>query len=257
MSMLQAPHSSGERDRLLVHASTAQQMLQLLHRPAGTAGDPTRTVMLDPALTAAVVRAANSAHLGYSGRIGGVRQATVMLGGTLVASLAASRVADLVFDPSPPEYPDWLWPHSLTVACACSVLAKRTGESPDDAYTAGLLHDVGWLLMISNGLPVDGEDSDHARIGAALLSRWNFPAGIVSAVKHHHSRPAALVTMLDRVVVAAHGIAKGMGVASPEPSISKLEALRLVDLPGVRASVIIAEVEQELAMMTSEIRGGK
>jgi putative nucleotidyltransferase with HDIG domain len=254
MSMLQAPRPQGERDRLLVHANSAQQVLHLLQRPGGVPGDPTKTVMLDPALTAAVVRAANSAHLGYSGRIGGVRQATVMLGGTLVASLAASRVADLVFDPSPPEYPDWLWPHSLAVACGCAVLAKRTGESVDDAYTAGLLHDVGWLLMASNGLPVDNADTDHARIGAALLSRWNFPAGIVSAVKHHHSRPAALVSMLDRIVVAAHGIAKGMGVASPEASISKLDALRLVDLPGVRASIIIAEVEQELTNLTSEIR---
>jgi putative nucleotidyltransferase with HDIG domain len=255
MTLARTQHAGADRDRLMVHARSAQQVLHLLQLPEDAGGDISRTVMLDPALTAAVVRAANSAHLGYSRRIGGVRQASVMLGGTLVASLAAGRVADLVFDPDPPAYPDWLWPHSLAVAAAAAVLAKRTDESVDDAFTAGILHDVGWLLAASNGGALDDGDQDHAAAGAELLSRWNFPDRMVAAVQHHHARPGALVDQLSRVVVAAHTFAREVGAASPESTISKLEALQLVGLTDVRASVIIAEVEQELSSLTSELRG--
>lgn len=223
--------------------------------PAEGGGDISRTVMLDPALTAAVLRAANAAHLGYSRRIGGVRQATVMLGGTLVASLAAGRVADLVFDPDPPAYPDWLWPHSLAVAASSAVLAKICDESVDDAFTAGLLHDVGWLLAATNRADLDDGDQEHATAGAELLSRWNFPDRLVASVQHHHLRAGALVDQLERVVVAAHAFAKEVGATSPEPSVSRMEALELLDLTDLRTAGIVAEIEQELTSMTSDLRG--
>jgi len=255
MTLARGQQAGADRDRLMVHARSAQQVLELLRLPADAGGDISRTVMLDPALTAAVVRAANSAHLGYSRRIAGVRQASVMLGGTLVASLAAGRVADLVFDPEPPDYPDWLWPHSLAVAAAASVIAKRVDESADDAFTAGLLHDVGWLLAASNRVELDDHDTDHAIVGAELLTRWNFPERVVAAVQLHHARPSALIDKLSRVVVAGHAFAKALGAPSPEASISPLEALQLVGLHDVRPAVIVSEIEQELANLTSELRG--
>lgn len=239
----------------MVHARTARQVLEMLQLPPERGGDITRTVMLDPALTTAVVRAANSAHLGYSRRISGVRQATVLLGGTLVASLAAGRAADLVFDPDPPVYPEWLWPHSLAVAAACTVLAKRLEEPVDDAFTVGMVHDIGILLMCSNRMDLDDEEVDHTKLAGTLLTRWNFPDRIVAAVRHHHARADALVDPLQRIVVAAHGLAAALGAPSPEPSVGKLEALRIAGLAGVRTAVILGEVEQELASLTSELRG--
>lgn len=242
------------RERLLVHARSAQRVLELLHLPGDAADDLSRTVRLDPALTAAVVRAANSAHLGYSRRIAGIRQASVMLGGTMVASLAAGRVADLVFDSAPPDYPDWLWPHSLAVAASAAVLARRVDEPVDDAYTAGILHDVGWLLAASNGLQDGDHGVDHGTAGADLLARWNFPERTIAAVQRHHPRAAAgVVDPLSRIVVAAHALAAAIGATSPEPAIDTRDALRLVGLDA-RAPQVIAEVEQELATMTAELR---
>jgi putative nucleotidyltransferase with HDIG domain len=255
MALARDVRSIADRDRLLVHATPAQHVLrQLQLSRSGVDVDLTAAVMTDPALTAAVVRAANSAHLGFSRRISGVRQAAVLLGGKVTESIAAGRVADLVFDHAPPDYPDWLWPHSLAVACAARVLAKRTGEHVDDAFTAGMLHDIGWLLAASRGVHLDNGDVDHAHQGGELLSRWNFPEHLVTAVQQHHARPAALVGRLERIVVAAHGIAAGMGVSSPETSISKLDSLRLLDITDVRASVVIAEVEQDLVALTSDLR---
>jgi HD-like signal output (HDOD) protein len=242
-----------EQSRLLVHPASARVVLEILQSPVDVAGDLTRTILTDPALAAAVLRAANSAHLGYSRRIGGVRQASVMLGTSLVNSLAASRVADLVFDTDAPDYPDWLWLHSITTACAAAVLARRSGESADDAYTAGLLHEVGWLLGVAAG--AETPDQDHAARGGQLLGKWNLPDRIAAAATQHHARPAALTGTLDRVVVAAHAFAAALGASSPERSLTTIEALQLVGLADARPAAITGEIEAELAAVTSDLTG--
>lgn len=242
----------GDRNRLLVHPASARVVLEVLRGVDG-GRDITKTVMTDPALAASVMRAANSVHLGYSRRIGSIRQASVMLGGTLVGSLAASRVADLVFDTEAPDYPDWLWLHSLATACACSVIARHIGESMDEAFTVGLLHEVGWLLAASNGMALPSPYTDHSALGAELLTRWNLPERIVAAVQQHHTRTNALNAPLDRLVVAAHGLVAAMGVPCPERSISPAEALVLVNLSDVRQTVLLGQIESELISLTHEL----
>jgi putative nucleotidyltransferase with HDIG domain len=246
-----AERRPGERNRLLVHPTSARVVLEVLRGPEGTR-DITKTVMTDPALSASVMRAANSAHLGYSRRIGSIRQASVMLGGSLVGSLAASRVADLVFDTDAPDYPEWLWLHSLTMACACGVLARHTGESIDEAFTVGLLHDVGWLLAASTTGDTPTE-ADHSSAGADLLARWNLPDRIVAAVQQHHTRTSALNAPLDRLIVAAHGLVAAMGVPSPERSISPGEALILAGVFDIRQSAMFDQIESELITLTHEL----
>ncbi|MEK7423028.1 MAG: HDOD domain-containing protein [Actinomycetota bacterium] len=239
------------RNRLLVHPKSAQVVLEVLRRPGDVAGDITKTIMTDPALSASVLRAANSAHLGYSHRIGGIRQASVMLGASLVGSLAAGRVADLVFDAEAPDYPEWLWLHSITMGCACSVLARHVGEPADDAFTVGLLHDVGWLLAASTGRQWQGADSEHAVAGAELLARWNLPDRIVAAVRHHHARSSALRAPLDRMGAAAHAFAAALGAPSPARSMSIGEAMVLLGISDVRERVLLAQIESELVSLTS------
>ncbi len=246
-------------------------MLQLLSRPDGAHSELCALVELDPALTAAVLRTANSAHLGYSGRIAGIRHATVMLGGSLVASLAASRVADLVFDVNQPDYPDWLWQHSVVVASACAVLAQYVGEPVDDAFTTGILHDVGTLMAAANaddapgatdpiGSPggndlADGRTNELVDAGADLLRRWNLPDKVVSGIRHHRARPAALVGNLERLVAAAGSFAAEMGAPGPERTISPIEALRLVQA-NRRPDDVIAAIDDEVTRRTAVVREG-
>ena len=234
------------RNRLLVHPRTAQRVLQLLGEADGSYSELCSLVEVDPALTAAVLRAANSTHLGYARRIAGIRHATVMLGGSLVASLAASSVADLVFDSSRPDYPDWLWQHTLVVASGCAVLAAHVGESTDDAYTTGMLHDVGALLAATNGADPAG---DHVDEGADLLRRWNLPDRVVDAVRHHQARPAALVGNLERLVAAATSLAAEMGAPGPERPIPVLEALRLVQT-NRRPADVMSAIEDDVTRRT-------
>lgn len=245
-------------------------MLELLSRPDGAHSELCALVELDPALTAAVLRTANSVHLGYSGRIAGIRHATVMLGGSLVASLAASRVADLVFDVNQPDYPDWLWQHSVVVASACAVLAQYVGEPVDDAFTTGILHDVGTLMAAANADhtseadadffgthgavdAVDGRSTELVDAGADLLRRWNLPDKVVSGIRHHRARPAALVGNLERLVAAAGSFAAEMGAPGPERTISPIEALRLVQA-NRRPDDVIAAIDDEVTRRTAIVR---
>jgi HD-like signal output (HDOD) protein len=262
------------RDRLLVHPKAAQRVLELLARPDGAHGELCSLVELDPALTAAVLRTANSVHLGYSRRIAGIRHATVMLGGSLVASLAASRVADLVFDVSRPDYPDGLWQHSVVVASACAVLAPEVGETADDAYTTGMLHDVGTLMAAANrdtdtdtgtGTDTEGRSpssrasagpmqDDLVDAGADLLRRWNLPDKVVDGVRHHRARPAALVGNLERLVAAAGSLAAEMGAGGPEKTMSPIEALRLVQTTR-RPDEVMAAIDDDVTRRTAIVRG--
>lgn len=156
-----------------------------------------------------------------------------------------------------------LWQHSVGTAVAAANLAKRSQLSEAQAFTAGLLHDLGKLVLASmergvyaelilssaaagNRL-VEGEKVsfgfDHADLGARLLEQWNFPEEVVQAVRHHHAstdteeanQPLAAIVRL------ANGLAHQVldrNEASPEnyaPSAGTLQRLGLTnaDIPGL------------------------
>lgn len=241
----------------MVHPTAAGAILEIL-RGGQEQHDVLPVVQTDPALTVAVLRAANSAHLGYSGRIAGVRQATVMLGGGLVSSLAASRIADLLFDTSNREYPDWYWLHSVAVACGAAVAARHMGESSDEAFTAGILHDIGWLLAASNVDDDHGSNHiatavEHSDTGADLLRRWNVPERVVASVRTHHTKATLLTPPLNRAVVVGHAVADALGAPGPERSITMVEAMEIAELGGMKRALLLSEVEAEMASVTNSL----
>jgi putative nucleotidyltransferase with HDIG domain len=117
-----------------------------------------------------------------------------------------------------------LWRHSLAVSVAAEGLAREFKvPAAEEIFTAALLHDVGKLLLgqfvqddygkiemaLAQGLSFEAAESivlgtDHAAIGAEVLSKWSLPAGIVHAVRWHHAPEKAerVDTMLDIVHVA-------------------------------------------------------
>lgn len=238
------------RDRLAVHPKTVNLVLELLQGTPQQQAELMRVVQTDPALAAAVMRAANSVHLGYARQISGLRQATVMLGQNLVNAVVAGRVADRVFERKPMDYPEWLWPHSVVMASTCAVLARRTGVSPDEAYTAGLLHDLGWLMAASNNVDLEGRDRSHARIGSGLLSRWNLPERIVLAVETHHSIVDSSVSPLAKLIIAGHAFAEELGAHGPEASVSMIEAMHILRL-DMRPATLLDDIEEELVIQTA------
>lgn len=165
----------------------------------------------DQGLVARLLRVANSPVYGLSGRVASVRDAITVLGLRNVRMLViAATVAKAFRGPfAAPFDPQRFWRHSLAAAYAARAHARICGEEPERAFTAGLLHDLGKLVLLA-GYPEDcraivafhaqeGCSSleaerhrlgfTHAEVGAVLARHWRFAECIEEAIGlHHHDR---------------------------------------------------------------------
>jgi len=212
--------------------ATVIALLDVLKDPATSADKVGVVLERDPAMTANILKLANSAYYGVRRTIGSVRDALVMLGNRAVATLAFATGMSPVLRRDLEGYGesrDAFWRHSLVSAAAASAAADLAGLGRwrSQCFTAGLVHDVGmlvidrWLVAEGRRLPAFGDETmmrhaerdllgfDHAETGAALAEAWGFPDLLVSALRHHH---APLEAEADRQVVAA--VAVGDRVAT-------------------------------------------
>ncbi|MGZ4960485.1 MAG: HDOD domain-containing protein [Methylomonas sp.] len=185
----------------------------------------------DQALVAKVLRVANSPFYGLSGKIDSISRAISVLGFNSLRSLvmAASFINVL---PHLEKALDWMtfWRHSIATAVCAKVLAKHTGLNPETAFTAGLLHDIG-KLVIGVYFPqfFQADDTgtieslqrerealglDHAVLGSEVAKRWRFPLTIQQAIELHHTHAGVSQerTLTDVVYIAnlfAHALDSG------------------------------------------------
>jgi len=165
----------------------------------------------DQALSARVLRLANSAYYGLPRQVKDLREAVMVLGMRCVRNLAIVASSYPWLSKSQNGYglpPEVLWQHSIGVAVASQLVARHKAVHPDEsAFTAGLLHDLGmtvmgvWLergradvvkLVQKDGMSLsDGEARicgfDHTEVGARLAESWNLPPEIVEAIRYHHT----------------------------------------------------------------------
>jgi putative nucleotidyltransferase with HDIG domain len=190
----------------------------------------------DQALCVKVLRVANSSFYGLQGKVVTVQDAMVVLGfrnvRTLVmaAGVAGSfpAVAAGGFDLRA------FWMHGIVTAVCARAFAADAGINPDRAFTAGLLHDIGRVVLAScfpehyrrvaeyrarhDCYPIEAERHvlglDHAVVGSALTERWKFAPVIQQAVAGHHAPPGAaapggkpdLAGLVHVADVAAHAL---------------------------------------------------
>jgi putative nucleotidyltransferase with HDIG domain len=186
------------------------ELLELFKDPDRDVDRVVELVSLDPSITAEILRRCNSAFLGGSEPVNDMFEAVSRLGFYEVYTVVAA-----MFGASTRAIPGaagaidvgTLWRHSVTTAVAASVVAEEAGESTGAAFTSGLLHDIGKLVFASveragYGQVLDSSGSehnslvlterraygtDHAEIGGRLLSRWNLPPEVCSAIQFHHT----------------------------------------------------------------------
>lgn len=159
----------------------------------------------DPGLTAGLLKLCNSPLYAFKRRIGSPRDALVLVGNLTFARLCFTLSLEPVLHNELPGYDldlDNLWKHCLATAYGAAFLVKSIGLSDlrDRAFTAGLLHDIGKLVLNEElaGQSADKEESmsmelerdytgfDHAEAGGALLDSWDVPEQVVAAVRWHH-----------------------------------------------------------------------
>ena len=181
----------------------------------------------DPGLTANVLKLANSAFFGIPSKVGSVKQAFILLGAKRFSELVLATCTCSVMDKAIEGYelpPGELWRHSIAVSTAAEAFVKYKEISEmKDIFTPALLHDLGKLVLgrfvkeesedikriVSSGVPYEIAEhmtlgTDHAEIGAQILSQWSFPKEVVNAVRFHHNPDAVhdATTQIDIVYLA-------------------------------------------------------
>lgn len=200
-----------------VSTATLPVLMDAIADRRSTATTVATVVSHDPGLAARVLALANSSQFGLARRVTELSQAITLVGTGVVQTLAIANAAasvdtsGIIADAHE---------HAVRVAIAARLLAPAAGVQPDDAFAAGLLHDVGELLLLQDrpteystlqatfgghGGQLRAEKlafgTDHALVGAEHLLDWRVPDVIADAVADHHDpfRESAPTT----VVVAA------------------------------------------------------
>jgi len=198
----------------------------------------------DQALTSDILRVANGAFYGGLSEITTVKDAVVRLGAPEVTRLAVLTTEKVNYTVSAPELNakmPAMWLHAVATAMGARWLARKLGfmDLENEAFIAGLLHDVGNLLLVrviddlmtedpshemSDSLLTEILDSGHTRHGHALAEHWHLPEMYCDVIRNHHEDDLSNRGTLICLVALADKACAQMGLAlEKDPSI-RLEA---------------------------------
>jgi HD-like signal output (HDOD) protein len=188
----------------------ATTVLDITARPSVTSQQLIKVIQTDPGLTGKVLKLCNSAYYGFQREIASLEEAGTLLGAPTLTSLVLPSCAPNYFQEVRPAN-DRLnasgWQDAVTTAIASRLVASTTGRvDPERAYTAGLLLNVGELILdrhckrgldqvqhqVRQGSPrILAEKAiigiSHAEIGARLATRWMLPQVLIDTIRCHHA----------------------------------------------------------------------
>ncbi len=253
-------------DALPPMPQAAGKVLRLLEQQDTTADDLRRVIETDPALTGTVLRLVNSALFGLPQQISTLSHAIMLVGFLRLRSLTLTTVAAGLKGMIPPDAAAeqaLIWEHSVDTALGAKVIAERLGFGwSEEAFVAGLLHDVGRLVLLAfqvreyrglvdpgrGSLPTPEEEvellgMDHEEVGRELLSRWNLAPQLVEVCGRHHGDvlPEGEHRQLAAIVMVADRL---LGSASHEDPAPPAEIL---GIGRDELSRLAAEVQREVA----------
>lgn len=195
----------------------------------------------DQVITAKLLRIANSPFYGLSRQVASVQDAVVILGFDSVRNItiAAGLINGFAHDTDSCFDRKQFWFSSMQVAVYAKIIAKKLGQNPEIAFTAGLLHDIGQIVLAvcipevysqlfkrqsDTGLRLFEREQtvlgfDHAMLGAEVARRWNFPEVILHAIQFHHAPDQELSAPVTDIIHVANYMADQITQDKPEEDI--------------------------------------
>lgn len=187
------------------------KIIEIVDSPNTSATDLNKAISMDQALSAKVLKLVNSAFYGFPKKIETLTQAIVILGFNTVRSLALSiSMVDFLSNRGGRPHLNYaeFWKHSIGVSILARSLARKAfPQIAEEAFVAGLLHDIG-ILILDQFLPgeyvkvfeaVQREKlplyqvekavlgTTHSDVGRMLAAKWNLPDTLLYSIAYHHN----------------------------------------------------------------------
>ncbi|HEB58630.1 MAG TPA: HDOD domain-containing protein [Gammaproteobacteria bacterium] len=269
-------------DNLVSLPGVFYRVNELVESPATSMEQIGDVISQDPGLTARVLRMANSAMYGFRGKVDTVGRALTTIGTKKLRDLVLATSTIEAFDGIPNELVTMedFWSHSIRCGCAAKILAEKGGRkaAADSLFIAGLLHDIGQLVIFSqlpdasrailtramedvNETAVSNYEHevlgfDHAELGAELVAHWHLPELFTNTIRYHHNPEAAEALQAECAVVH---IANSIAVLAELDStdIDETDAPPIVSAAWQMAGLdtdITAEVVHDTQSLFDEMR---
>jgi putative nucleotidyltransferase with HDIG domain len=188
------------------------RVMQTVNDPTTSASDLNRLISADQALASKVLRLVNSSYYGFPRKIATITNAVVILGFNTVRNLTTSLGVFNAFNARGQKTAlsrDAFWAHSMGVAVAAGVIARRKGigtKSIEEVFIGGLMHDLGKLFLdqyfpdqyaiaikLAGAAKISIWEAEktalgvgHALVGKRIAEKWNLPHSLTSMITLHH-----------------------------------------------------------------------
>jgi len=198
-------------DDLPTLPSIAMEVNEMLRDYDTSIKELSQTIEKDQAIVPRILKLVNSSFFGFRSKISDISRAVVVLGFNTVRNVIIS-VSIIDAFPGKEALDGFdikaFWTHSVAVAVTSEYLAGKTRlQAPEDAFTGGLLHDIGkvilaqffpdlfrkvWTYSKENNVSFyESENKEipinHAQIGGYLSKKWQLPRGLIDAIRYHHA----------------------------------------------------------------------
>jgi len=258
------------RDLPLTVSAVLAQVISECDNADASVSSLARIMAGDQALAAMVLKLANSAYYGYARKIESLPDAVVLLGFASVKNLAITASITRLLASDRDEYATIrsdLFDHSLATAVGARILGRTKRISGEKAFVAGLLHDLGLIVLVCYRKRLFGElmtaaertnssfedveldicGFEHAELGSLVAAEWKFPPALCEALRYHHAPEGAVVDpSLARAIHCADWVANHMGIGLVTPG--------LTEWPDDDARAEFQIDEHSIGALESEIR---
>ncbi len=279
---VQAPSGCPEQLRNIIMTTrdlpamplVAAKVLELSSDPNTSAQKLQQVIADDQAMTARILKIANSAMYSCSRKIKTLTEAIVMLGFNSIRSLVVTSAARNLYNTNSSKTglkERLLWEHSIGTAFACRILAQEHAPNlTEEAFLAGLMHDIG-KLVLNQKVPREFDEIvqvvynenkdfhttekeilgfDHTHVGALLVNKWKLSPVLEEAIRHHHDQLALspdnkLLVLLVLANKLCHKMSIGF-LEDPDADLVGCPANRILRLPAEAFEHTAAMVKETL-----------